>query len=202
MSYSSYNIQNSMLYINAQNKLTIIIFIGEKYRGAWTIVFSLLSIHILLIHVSNENNLAFCYISYFLRVQKNVKISVCHNHLKEFSTRCNLPSFSKVILSLNNFNKPAVENQCYLKRRGKFNSLNCVRMDCYLGRNQGHNSLVTFTHQILKKLFMCQHSFWPQEYNLQRRCTVCQEVNKEFNFSQSQGLWQPGVATLGSQRKV
>lgn len=40
MSYSSYNIQNSMLYINAQNKLTIIIFIGEKYRGAWTIVFS------------------------------------------------------------------------------------------------------------------------------------------------------------------
>ena len=33
-----------MLYINAHNKLTIIIFIGEKYRGAWTIVFSLLSL--------------------------------------------------------------------------------------------------------------------------------------------------------------
>lgn len=61
---------------------------------------------------------------------------MCHNHLKEFSTRCNLASFSKVLLSLNNFNKPAVENQCYLKRHGKFNSLNCVRMDCYLGRNQ------------------------------------------------------------------
>ena len=89
----------------------------------------------MIIHVSTENNLAFFYIYYFVRVQKNVKICVCHNHLKEFSTRCNLPSFSKVILSLNNFNKPAVENQCYLKRHGKCNSLSCVRMDSYLGRN-------------------------------------------------------------------
>lgn len=40
------------------------------------------------------------------------------NPFKKFSIRCN--SFPKVMLLLNNFNKPVVENQ-YLKRNGKFN---------------------------------------------------------------------------------
>lgn len=103
----------------------------------------------------HENTLALCLLLIlFLNSTENTCVS--HNHLKEFSIRCNLPSFPKVILSLNNFNEPAVENQCYLKRKrhGKFSSLNCIRMDCSSWKNYLHIcivALITFIHQIFKK---------------------------------------------------